>query len=397
MILYKDPIYNFTEIFNQDNGLLIRSNVLDAMGRETDVEPEMRSFPELVDIGIMSKCHVANKYCAKFGVDCYQADKIKNEDMSLNDFKVIIEQCKNKALQVALGGNGDPNKHDHFIEMLKCCRKNNIVPNLTTTGINLTDIEIKAMKKYCGAVAVSMYSKLEQISQEYIETNPDTILAIKNLINENIITNIHYVISTKTIDDAILRLKQNKFPKGVNAVVFLLYKPVGLGNKKYMINNDDPKLELFFELLNAKKYPFKVGFDTCFSPLINKFLVDYNSKTIEFCEATKFSCYISSDLKMYPCSFIQKPEYEIDLNNQSIQKGWFSKQFESFRNINNTMCKNCNKKGYCFGGCRANLNQFSCLQKKKGQNINPPHRSISSSEHFLGSSKKVFRKCSETF
>ena len=48
MKLYKDPVYNFIEIFNEKNGLLIRSNILDNQDNETKKEPLMRSFPELL-------------------------------------------------------------------------------------------------------------------------------------------------------------------------------------------------------------------------------------------------------------------------------------------------------------------------------------------------------------
>ena len=47
MKLYKDKLFNFTEIFNEKNGMLIRTNILDENGKETTVEPKMRSFPVL--------------------------------------------------------------------------------------------------------------------------------------------------------------------------------------------------------------------------------------------------------------------------------------------------------------------------------------------------------------
>ena len=55
MIYYKDKTYNFIEYFDETTGFLARSNILDN-GIETDLEPTMRSFPELLDIGIMGHC-----------------------------------------------------------------------------------------------------------------------------------------------------------------------------------------------------------------------------------------------------------------------------------------------------------------------------------------------------
>lgn len=340
MILYKDPIFNFSEIFNEKNGLLIRTNIIDKEGKETVKEPIMRSFPDLIDIGIMGKCHVNRLYCKKFGVDCYQG-KNKSDDMKLENYKKIIDQCKGKVFQVALGGLGDPNKHKDFIEILKYTRENNIVPNLTSSGIGMTDNEINAIKKYCGAVAISMYSKIIKNNTEYNESNPKTIDIIKKLISNQIVTNIHYVISKDTLDDIIIRLENNLLPQGINAIVFLLYKPVGFGLKSKQININDEKFKKLMHIINNNKFSFKIGFDTCFSPIISGELNNINYNTIDYCEASRFSCYISQDLVMYPCSFIQDDKYGIDLNKHTIEEGWWSTKFKEFKFLNSSCFKGC--------------------------------------------------------
>lgn len=72
MILYKDKNYNFIEYFNELNGFLLRSNVL-KNGVETDVVPFRRSYPELIDVGIMGTCTACDKgICKAAGIDCYQ-------------------------------------------------------------------------------------------------------------------------------------------------------------------------------------------------------------------------------------------------------------------------------------------------------------------------------------
>ncbi len=333
MKVYKDKLFNFTEIFNEKNGMLIRTNILDENGNETSKEPYMRSFPELIDIGIMGKCHVNQKYCRNFGVDCYQANNV-HEDMDFEDYKKIVDQCKYKTFQVALGGRGDPNKHKDFGKILKYTYDNGIVPNLTTTGILLSDLEIKLMKKYCGAVAVSLYSKIVTKDGMNKESNVQSIEAIKKLISNGIITNIHYVISKDTIDDIIFRLENNLFPNGINAIIFLLYKPVGLANADKMININDNKFMKFLNIINDKKYNFKIGFDTCFSPIIISKLGNVNKSSIDFCEAARFSCYISPNMIMYPCSFIQNSSFGIDLKDSNIEQAWFSLKFKKFKSNN---------------------------------------------------------------
>ncbi|MDZ5726787.1 hypothetical protein U2P91_17305 [Acetobacterium sp. K1/6] len=51
MKIYVDKKYHFYELFNEKNGTLIRSNI-----EGTDIDAKCRSFPELIDIGIMGSC-----------------------------------------------------------------------------------------------------------------------------------------------------------------------------------------------------------------------------------------------------------------------------------------------------------------------------------------------------
>ena len=55
----------------------------------------MRSFPELIDIGIMGACNAGKSgLCRNAGVDCYQLGMLSHEtNMSLDDYCSIIAQC----------------------------------------------------------------------------------------------------------------------------------------------------------------------------------------------------------------------------------------------------------------------------------------------------------------
>lgn len=50
----------------------------------------------------------------------------------------------------------------------------------------------------------------------------------------------------------------------------------------------------------------------------------------DYCEAAKFSCYISPNLTMYPCSFIQSNIYGGDLKTKTIKDVWCSEEFIKF-------------------------------------------------------------------
>jgi hypothetical protein len=140
MIIFYDKEYNFFELFNENNGFLLRSNKLNN-GIETNEPPFLRSFPELLDIGIMGSCHCAtDKICKDCGIDCYQNEKKKKKDnMRIDDYNTIMTQARHGTFQIALGGAGDPNKHEKFEEILYLTREAHIVPNMTTSGFLITD------------------------------------------------------------------------------------------------------------------------------------------------------------------------------------------------------------------------------------------------------------------
>lgn len=128
-------------LFNRFSGFEVLSGI------DGNPDPFILKAPSMIDIGIMGHCENNCNIC-------YQGNT-NQPNMTLDDFKSIIDQCKSHINQVALGGKGDPNKHENFKEILEYCVKNNVVPNYTTSGNNLTDEEVEITRKWCGAVAVS--------------------------------------------------------------------------------------------------------------------------------------------------------------------------------------------------------------------------------------------------
>lgn len=338
--LIKDKKYKFVSAFDTKTGAYMRTGILDENGNDTGIDPFMASYPHLIDVGIMGHCiHGKMGLCAKAGIGCYQSGMlVEKANMALEDFETIAKQSKHRCNQFALGGRGDPDQHEHFEEILKICAENNIVPNFTTSGYGMNAEIAKLCKKYCGAVAVSWYR------------NNYTYNAINTLLEVNVKTNIHYVLGKNSIDEAIERLRNNDFPKGINAVIFLLHKPAGQGSKQNMLSLDDERVEIFFKEFD-KRHPFKVGMDSCNVPGAIRFCKNVLPESLDTCEGARYSCYIDADMKMVPCSFDQDKKYEVSLREMSIEEAWNSEPFEMFRSKMHNACPNCNKKALCLGGC----------------------------------------------
>lgn len=335
-ILFVDVENHFIEQFNRQTGFYVRSGVI-VDGKDTGEDPFMRCAPSLLDIGIMGNCTHAHM-CT---VGCYQGGTGNwKPNMILDDYKKIIDQVKRFVFQVALGGHGDPNKHENFGEILEYTRSNGIVPNYTTSGFNLTDEEVQLTKRFCGAVAVSWYRR------------PYTLQAINKFIEAECKTNIHYVLGNDSIDEAIRRLEDGTFPKGVNAVIFLLHKPVGCGREENVLRPDNPKVKKFFEVVDECKFHHKIGFDSCTVPGLINYTMKVNRESFDTCEGGRHSAYITPDMKMLPCSFDnQSSHWAVDLNNHTVLEAWKSDEFERFRNHFRWSCPKCSNKNICKGGC----------------------------------------------
>ena len=342
MRIKKDPFGNFISFFNSDNGFYFRTGIIER-GKDTGKDPFRSEFPELIDIGIMGSCiHGGFGLCAKSGVQCYQNGlEVKKPNMSVEDFKKITDECKHKTFQFALGGRGDPDTHENIEDILKYSRDNDIVPNFTSSGFCFTESKMDMCKDYIGAVAISWYR------------NMYTIKAIENLVSKGITTNIHYVLGNNTIDEALEILdNSSRVPSGINAIIFLLHKPVGMGTSENVLSINDPKVREFFSIVDTKKFDFKIGFDSCSIPGIINLTNDIDSKSFDTCEGGRFSCYISSDMVMVPCSFDQDLKWGVSIKDKSIYDVWNkSVEFEDFRSQLRNSCPTCSNKELCFGGC----------------------------------------------
>ena len=345
-----DEKYKFAEVFNSNTGFFMRTGILDDKFADTEVNPFMRSFPSLLDVGIMGNCKNA-KLCT---VGCYQGKRVR-PNMTLADFKTIVDQAaKGNTFEMALGGFGSPNEHENFVEILRYARENGIVPNYTTSGIELTDEQIQATKEFCGATAVSFYRQ------------PYTFDAIERFIKAGVRTNIHYVLGNDSIDEANEKLYNDSFPRGVNAVLFLMYKPIGCVKKDNVLKIDDPKVARFYELIDKGKFSVKIGLDACHLPAVSNFSKSINPVFTTPCDGGSFSAYITPDMVMLPCSFDSLTrKYGVSLRENTMLEAWNSDKFETFREYHRKSCPSCPVQNNCRGGCPIAKDINLCTKEEK--------------------------------
>ena len=313
--------YNY--IFNPTNGFTVRC------GDTMEEDPFIGPVPELADISI-------NNVCDRGCDFCYKDSSMVGKTMSLEDYRKVLDNLP-LTWQLALGG-GEPTLHPDFIEILKITREEyDKVPNYTTNGTHLTGKIVAATKAYCGAVAVS-----------YSDRDDVWIKAAKTFIDCGVKTNIHFVVSEETVQTAMNLLVDLELTpevlglEGLNAVVFLLYKPVGRADKAKTLTVDSA--------VNFLNYAFsqggaQVGFDSCFVKHIyvaeQAGKIEVPWELLDTCESSRFSIYVSEDLEVIPCSFGCGSDYTESLREKSIKDIWIGEKFSKFREILKKDCYAC--------------------------------------------------------
>lgn len=295
-----------------------------------------RHGPEMMDIAITNWC---DRGCQV----CYRSSSPNGAHMPTDSYRTILRQASSMGvMQVALGG-GNPNQHPDFCEILRSTRKDyGIVPSYTTNGRGLPEAVVEASERYCGAVAVSAYWPYRE-----------TWAAVRRLVRAGVKTNLHFVLNAETVTTAVRWLRDPPAELvGLNAIVFLNYKPVGRTTADAVTLNASPHIREFFRLACECAHPFRIGFDSCLASGIATYS-QTDRAWFDGCEAARFSMYVSEGLVAYPCSFMEATVAGEPVTASNLLGIWQqSTAFESVRqSLRSPRCASCSKVDVCLGGC----------------------------------------------
>lgn len=322
----------YTAVFNPNSGFFAR------VEDQGTTDPFWAQHgPELLDIAVTN-------WCDRGCFFCYRKSDEYGTHMLLSDYEEVIRQARDMhVFQVALGG-GNPNQHPDFPEMLRLTRRRyGIVPNYTTNGRGLSQAVLKASAEFCGAVAVSAYAPYSETSE-----------AVEQLRAHGVRTNIHFMLTSRSVDTAIEWLRRPPdFVTGANAIVFLNYKPVGRYADERLLLNRSSRLAEFFQLATSGRRPYRIGFDTCTITGLAR-LGNAPEVSLEGCDAGRFSMFVSERLEVYPCSFMVEAGYAgVPLAGTNLATIW--RDHPAFIEIRakhaQKGCAACTTPRQCLSGC----------------------------------------------
>lgn len=327
--IFRSENYNF--IFDKETGFFAR------WGKKKEDDPTWSPFgPELADIEISTKCSgVDGIGVCKF---CYKSNTPKGEHMTFDTFKKLFKNLPKTVTQIAFGIGDVDGEHANpdMWSMFEYCRQNGVIPNVTVNGEHVSNEVADKLVAICGAVAVSVYDK---------EKSYNTIQKLTERGMSQV--NIHYMICKERLEGAYQlmqdRLTDPRLSK-MNAIVFLSLKPKGRAKHG---NFTSLTIEEFRGLVTkALDSKIAIGFDSCGA---SKFLeavkdtprYDEFYQMVEPCESTKFSLYISTEGKFFPCSFVEgetvenggdwKDGLDVVNCNNFIKDIWMNEKTKLFR------------------------------------------------------------------
>lgn len=312
------------------------------------------SAPTLVDFQITTACLLDCPHC-------YAKATPEGTHVSLDDAKLIIDQCyENGVSQLALGG-GEPLQHPNISEILQYTNEKGIVPNLSTNGMYLDSSTLKVLKECCGAVALS----LEGVGSRFDTWRKTGFKrlkkAIKQLKKADIPTVLQVTLSEANFDELneiVTFCLKNPHLYGV---IFLAYKPVGRGEVYSRPLSSLPSQTVSDGLRKAflrLQKSMRVGYDCCLTPAIvgvNEGLEFVDNSHLEGCSGMRGSVGISAGLDVLPCTFLSG-EVMGNLRETPLSEIWESGNAEAFRGrisegAGSEMCRSCASRENCLGGC----------------------------------------------
>lgn len=306
---FRSDSYNYQ--FNMKNGYFER------WGKSFEDDPIYSPYgPEIWDAEVAEKCHGVNNKPCSF---CYKSNVGHvGRNTTYHEFVRMFNKLPRYngipfVTQIAFG-IGDVPERDHagnwtypLWSMMKYCRDNNVIPNVTINGDRLTDEIVENLATLCGAISVSCYDDKDVCYN-----------AVKRLKDAGCKqVNIHQMVSQETYVNCIEKLYDYRYDnrlKDLNAIVFLSLKQKGRGESFSKLDN--AKFKNIIQTALYHKIP--IGFDSCGANRIMEIAKDLGKydewiQYAEPCESTAFSFYTSVDCKFFPCSFAEDVTTGIDM------------------------------------------------------------------------------------
>jgi radical SAM protein with 4Fe4S-binding SPASM domain len=330
------------------------------------------SSPILVDFQITERCGLG---CPQ----CYASSVTTGKDVSWEDAQLAVRTMAEAGVcQVALGG-GEPLLHPRIADLLQLIREHGMVPNMTTTGLSMTDETLLSIRENCGAIAMSLEGVGERFKIRRKQGFAFFQRQLQRFLDAGVPTVLQVTVSRSNFDDLDDIVDYCLSVEDLYGVVFLAHKPAGRAEIFDQTLSALPHNRVHEKILSSIRRLQKqtrVGFDCCFSPALTgiESAMNFSHGTIvEGCSATRSGIGLTPDLDVLPCTFLGGKRLG-NLRENSLFEIWTGSASQSFRGAmekhsqTHESCRGCASNSSCLGGCSA-WSLTGCSTKDRAKDL----------------------------
>lgn len=317
--------------------------------RAVDAHPRYRAPVE---------AHVALTNACTAGCDhCYMdsAEPLPDEIGLSGAREVMRELASMGVFHVALGG-GESMLLPWVFEAAEYARSLGMVPNITTSGIGMTEEKAKRCRVF-GRINVSLdgvsaqsYASLR--GRQHFE---QAVRAIELLRDHNDSVGINCVVTRKNFD-TLGEITAFAAARELDEVEFLRLKPAGRGTALYLALrlSREQGLALLPRLLELRRRDrIAIKLDCSFAPFVAAH--DPTPEQLELfsvlgCEGGDYLIGVDAQGNAHPCSF----EHDVATDARTLSARWNAvfPQYRGYRAQAAEPCRSCAYASICRGGCR---------------------------------------------
>ena len=266
------------------------------------------------------------------------------------------EQCRRlidhlaamRVFQVNIGG-GEPFIRDDFLDLLEYAHQMQIVTCVSTNG---TLVDEKLARRLMRLKLLYLQISIDGATAEVNDAirgrgTFDKILHAADVLSRY---GVHFSLNTVLTRTNYFQLEElRRLAADYGAELRVSrFRPSGRGKlSKSELGPDKEQLEAFALWLEQNQL-VRTG-DSFFCLTSEK----RRRKGLDMCGAAKMTCCIAPNGNVYPCAFLQEPEFLVgNIRNDDFKSLWdHSPIFNHLRHLRVDTCESCSRFEHCRGGC----------------------------------------------
>ncbi len=275
--------------------------------------------------------------------------KREGELSTAQALQAIDQLAAQKVFQFNIGG-GEPFMRPDFLDLMDHAHDKGIVTCISTNGTLIDEQIARRLDHPLVYIQVSLDGAGEQ-SNDAIRGRGSfkkVMNALAHLRNRNIEVSINCVLTRRSFPelDQLVSLAASFGAK----LRVSRFRPSGRGKQSWSQLNVQREQMTDFSKWLSGHLAVSTG-DSFFSVTTE----ERRSLGLNMCGACKLTCCLSPQGWLYPCAFLQEPEfYAGKLPEEDFATIWeTSAVFDSFRKLEIKSCESCHRFDLCHGGCPA--------------------------------------------